>query len=88
MSFILIGIGKKTSKNLGAAGQEQPCVWCSYVVFYHLILTRTWLTYFLIPVIPYRSEYHLQCPACARSMMLSGEEVKAAKRGELILRRE
>jgi len=87
MSFTLIGFGKTTRDNLGATGQEQRCVWCSVRVYYHLILIRTWFTYFFIPIFAYRSTYHLECPACARSIMLSRDEVKAAKKGELTLGR-
>jgi hypothetical protein len=87
MSFTLIGFGKTTRDDLGATGKEQPCVWCSVRVYYHLILVRTWFTYFFIPVFAYRSAYYLECPACTRSVMLSRDEVKAAKRGELTLGR-
>lgn len=85
MSFTLITFGKKTFKDLGETGEEQRCVWCSRPVFYHLILARTWLTYFFIPVIPYRSGYLVQCPACSGAMEIRGDEIKAAKRGELRL---
>lgn len=85
MSLTLITFGKRTSKDLGETGEEQNCVWCSRPVFYHLILIRTWLTYFFIPVIPYRSEYLVQCPACSEGMEIRGDEIEAAKRGELRL---
>src|ERR1044072_3049601 len=85
MSLTLITFGKKTFKDLGETGEEQRCVWCSRPMVYHLILARTWLTYFFIPVIPYRSEYIVQCPACLGGMEIRGDEVKAAKRGELRL---
>jgi hypothetical protein len=87
MSLTIIGFGKVTSKDLGEIGQEQPCVWCSALVYYHLILIRTWFTYFFIPVIPYRRAYQVMRPACSLSITISGEEVKAAKRGELTLHR-
>jgi len=83
MSFILIGIGKKTFEDLGETGQDQTCIWCFSLVFYHLILVRTWFTYFLIPLFPYHSEYRIQCPSCTQSIEIRGEEIKAAKRGEL-----
>lgn len=88
MSFTIIGFGKVTSKDLGETGQEQQCVWCSARVFYHLILERTWFTYFFIPVLPYRKQYLVACPACGGSVHIGGEEVKAAKRGELRLGRQ
>jgi hypothetical protein len=88
MSLTIIGFGKVTSKDLGETGLEQPCIWCSAHVIYHLMLVRTWFTYFFIPVLPYRKAYRVTCPACGGSIPISGEEVKAAKRGELTLRRE
>lgn len=87
MSLTIIGFGKVTSKDLGKTGHEQICIWCSAHVAYHLILLRTWFTYFFIPVIPYRKEYQIMCPACGGSLRLLGEEVEAAKRGELTLSR-
>ena len=83
MSLTIIGFGKVTSKDLGETGPEQQCVWCSARIFYHLILTRTWFTYFFVPVIPYRSAYRVACPACGGGVTISGEEVEAARRGEL-----
>lgn len=85
MSLILIGLGKKTFKDLGETGQKNQCVWCSALVFYHLILVRTWFTYFFIRIFSYRSEYRIECPVCACGIEIQGEEVKAAKRGELRL---
>lgn len=85
MSFVLVGFGKKTFDDLGESGPEQRCIWCSADVFYHLILVRTWFTYFFIPIIPYRSEYVVECPACRNGIWIIGKEVEAAKRGELSL---
>lgn len=88
MSLTIIGFGKTTSDDLGETGQEQQCVWCFVNVYYHLILVRTWFTYYFIRLIPYHSEYQIVCPACAQGVRISGEEVRAAKRGELTLSRQ
>jgi zinc-ribbon family len=85
MSFIIIGFGKKTFKDLGETGTEQRCVWCATAVFYHLIRIRTWFTYFFIPVFPYRSEYRIECPTCYQGVEIRGQEIKSAKLGELVL---
>lgn len=85
MSVVLFTSGKQTFKDLGETGEEQHCVWCSEPVFYHLILVRTWLTYWFVPFLPYRRQYRIECPACAAGVWLRGEEVEAAKRGELKL---
>ena len=87
MSLTIIGFGKVTSKDLGETGLEQSCVWCSERVFYHLVLERTWLTYFFVPVVPYRREFRAECPLCGGGVRLFGDEVKAARRGEMSLRR-
>jgi hypothetical protein len=87
MSFILIGVGKVTSKDLGETGRQQQCVWCSRLVFYHLILMRTWFSYFFVPLFSYRSQYRIECPVCTQGIEILSEEVKAAKRGELSLSR-
>jgi hypothetical protein len=86
MSLIIIGFDKQTSKDLGETGVEQQCVWCSNSVFYHLILIRTWFSYFFIPLFVYRREYHIKCPSCSFGIKIRGNEIKAAKRGELSLR--
>lgn len=87
LSFILIGFGKTTRRDLGETGREQPCVWCSARVSYHLVRVRTWFTYFFIPVVPYRKRFRVECPVCGLYVVLTNREVRAAMRGELTLRR-
>jgi hypothetical protein len=88
MSLTIIGFGKTTVSDLGETGLEQQCVWCSARVYYHLIFIRTWFTYFFVPVLPYRSEYRVECLLCGGGVRIRGNEMKAALRGELTLRRE
>lgn len=83
MSLIIIGFGKVTVSDLGQVAQEQQCVWCSGQVCYRLVRARTWFSFFFVPVIPYRSEYRVVCPACSRGMAIRGSEVEAVRRGEL-----
>jgi hypothetical protein len=85
MSVILVGFGKKTYRHLGETGLEQSCVWCSGRVFYHLVLGRTWFTYFFVPLFSYGTEYRVECPLCGCGVRIFGDEVKAARRGELSL---
>src|SRR4051812_41625314 len=59
MSFILIGFGKKTFKDLGESGPAHRCVWCSKMVSYRLVRALTWFNWFFIPVFPYRREYRV-----------------------------
>lgn len=87
MSFILIGFGKKTFKDLGETGQQQRCFSCSQLVCYHLVIVRTWFTCFFIPIFAYQNQYFVECPMCAQGIEISGYEVKAAKRGELKISR-
>jgi hypothetical protein len=86
MSFILISFGKKTFKDLGETGQQQRCFSCSTLVFYHLILVRTWFTYFFVRIFSYRNQYFIECPSCSQSIEISAREAKAAMRGELRIR--
>lgn len=83
MSFILVGFGKRTRKDFGETGRVQQCIWCSNSVFYHLVRTNTWFTYFFIPIFPYRSEYRIECPICHNGLALKKAEIKAALRGTL-----
>ena len=62
------------------------CPRCSNNVSYHLIRTRTWFTYFFIPIFPYKTEYNAECPICTYSIKLLGEEVEAARHGTLNIR--
>ena len=83
MSFILIGFGRQTRKDLGETGYTQICPLCTSSMFYHLIRSHTWLTFFFVPVFPYRSEYRIECPVCHNGLKLNRSEVKAAKQGTL-----
>lgn len=83
MSLIIIGFGKVTARDMGEVDQEQECVWCSKRVRYRLVRARTWFSFFFVPVIPYRNEYRVVCPACSRGMTIRGSEVEAVRRGEL-----
>lgn len=88
MSFILIGLGKQTRQDLGEAGAEQRCAWCSERIVYHLTVDKTWLTVFFIPIYAYDSVYRVECPLCGGWLVIRGEEVRAARQGELTIRRE
>lgn len=88
MSLLLIGFGKTTRRDFGPTGHIQECIWCRADTIYHLMRVRTWFTYFFIPVIPYRRRYYLECPYCGGAIAISGDEIGAAKRGEVIIRRE
>lgn len=88
MSLILIGFGKQTHKDVGETGRKQPCAWCSRQVFYHLAVVETWFTLFFIPIYAYRREYRVECPLCGGGLAIGGREVDAARRGELVIRRE
>ena len=88
MSLILIGFGKQTLDDLGETGQQQRCFSCLKPTLYHLVLVRTWLTIFFIPVFAYRNQHFVECPVCSQGIEISSSEVKAAKRGELRINSE
>jgi hypothetical protein len=83
MSFILIGFGKQTRKDLGETGYPQQCAQCGNSIIYHLIINRTFFTCFFIPIFSYRTEYRIECPVCRSSIRLQADEIKAAKQGTL-----
>lgn len=83
MSFILIGFGRRTRKDFGATGQMQQCARCANTIFYHLVRTNSWITFFFIPIFPYRSEFRVECPVCLHGLKLKATEVKAAWQGAL-----
>lgn len=83
MSFILIGVGKRTRRDLGEVSQPLPCLRCNNHIAYHHIHVRTWLTGFFVRVYSYRSEHILECPICHHGIRLQGAEVEAAKQGTL-----
>jgi zinc-ribbon family len=83
MSFILIGFGRRTHKDLGETGTVQTCARCSNSIFYHLVSSHTWFTCFFIPIFPYRSAYRIECPVCFHGIELRRSEIKAAKQGTL-----
>ncbi|MDX6692671.1 MAG: hypothetical protein QOF02_274 [Blastocatellia bacterium] len=84
MSSVIIGFGRRTTKYYGEV-TSLKCPRCSNYVHYHLTHTRIWFTYFFIPIFPYHSEYRVECPICAQSILLQGEEIEAAKQGKLRL---
>jgi hypothetical protein len=87
MSLFLISFGKQRRKDLGETGVEQQCVWCYRTIYYHLIVIQTWFTYFFIPIFSYRNEHRIECPSCTQGFNIQGEEIRAAKRGELRITR-
>jgi ribosomal protein S27E len=84
MSSTIIGFGKQTRKDFGAVAKV-TCPRCSNELFYHLIHTRIWFTYFFIPVLPYRSQYNLECPVCSHEIAVYAAEIEAAKQGTLTI---
>jgi hypothetical protein len=83
MSFIIIGFGRQIRKDFGTKGHTQQCVRCTNSVFYHLVHTKTYFTFFFVPIFSYRSEYRVECPICHHGVELQGEEIEAAKHGTL-----
>ncbi len=83
MSFILVGFGKRTTRDLGETGSAQRCFRCTNSVIYHLVHTKAWFTCFFIPVFSYKSEYRIECPVCRHGIELRGTEIKAARQGTL-----
>lgn len=80
--MFIFGFGKRKVRDYGAVAQMR-CLRCSNQVSFHLVHARTWLTYFFIPIIPYRSQHTLRCLICGYGFALNKVEAQAAKQGEL-----
>ena len=61
--MIIFGWDYRKVQNYGPVKRER-CNSCSNETTYQLQKLSTWFTLFLIPVIPYRTNYLLVCPIC------------------------
>jgi hypothetical protein len=80
--LIIVGFGRRKKNDLGEIIVVE-CPRCNNEVSYHLIHTRTWLTLYFIPVLPYRNERRLECPICSHGMRVSRNEIKSIRQGEI-----
>ena len=80
--LIIVGFGRRRKNDLGEISAIQ-CPRCHNEVSYHLTHTRTWLTLYFIPVLPYRSERRLECPICSHGMRVFRNEIEALRQGEV-----
>lgn len=81
--FIIFGWGKKTVQNYGSTF-PMICGNCNNSVYSNLVQVRLWFTIFFIPIIPYKSKFHLICNTCSRGTELMGDDVKKAKHYNII----
>ena len=63
--MIIVGWGHRTVKNYGAV-RKIECSNCFNERMWQLQKVRYWITFFFIPIIPYRTEHILVCPICGR----------------------
>lgn len=73
--MIIWGWGKVTKSWKGGVFQKQ-CGYCNQMLVWRLCVKRTWFTLFFIPVIPYKTEYCIECPNCGSYIELTKEKYK------------
>jgi hypothetical protein len=67
--FIIFGWGRQTLKNYGQIYNVR-CDCCNAIEQFYLYAKRTWVNLFFIPVIPYKTEYMIVCPACSNGILI------------------
>lgn len=80
--LLIIGFGRRKKRDRGEIVQVK-CPRCSNTVFYHYTHTRTWLTLYFIPILPYRSERRLECPICSHGMRIFRNEIEEVRQGTM-----
>lgn len=76
--FLIYGWGKKTVKNYGST-LKIKCGNCNNDGHLNLVRVRFWNTFFFIPIIPYKTNFHFICNTCSISTDLHGKDIKKAK---------
>ncbi len=61
--MVILGWDYKKIQNYGPVKREQ-CNNCNNETTFQLQKLSTWFTLFLLPIIPYRTDYLLVCPIC------------------------
>ncbi|HEY9285346.1 MAG TPA: zinc-ribbon domain-containing protein [Pyrinomonadaceae bacterium] len=82
--FLIIGLGRSKKRDYGDVAQVR-CPRCSNTVSYRHTHTRTWLTLYFIPVLPYRSERRLECPICSHGVRVLRDDVEEIRLGKVDL---
>jgi len=77
--LIIVGHNFQTKKDYGPTLPTQ-CPHCHNDTFYSFMHIKLWITLYFIPVLPYVSDFHLQCRICGYGRKLAGEEIEIAKK--------
>lgn len=77
--MIIFGWGRRTVRNVGPIFVRE-CPNCHNTVTWRLVVARSWLTLFFIPVIPYRREYLMVCPVCEYSVELDKRQYEGTRK--------
>lgn len=73
--MIIYGWGEVTRSRKGGIAEKQ-CRYCNEIHKWQLCVRRTWFTLFFIPVIPYKTEYCIECPNCGSYMEIEKEKYR------------
>ena len=73
--MIIYGWNHKTRSVKGGVAEKQ-CGYCNTRSEWQLCVKRTWFTLFFIPIIPYHTEYCIDCPNCGSYIALDKVKYK------------
>lgn len=76
--FIVFGWGHNTTKDHGPT-LPINCPKCHNQTYWRYKHSRTWITLFFIPVIPYENQHYLICDICQQGIVLDEAERERAK---------
>lgn len=82
LMLLIVGFGRRKKKDYGEVIRLK-CPRCNNTVSYRHTCTRTWLTLYFIPVLPYRSERRLECPICSHGVKIYRDDIEAVRQGRM-----
>jgi hypothetical protein len=71
--FILFGWGTQTERNEGPI-DPHACENCGQEASWYLYRISRWITFFLVPTIPYTTKRFQVCPNCDYAVEVKGKE--------------
>ena len=75
--FFIFGWGKQTKKYLSEK-EFELCIYCHKSKL-RLVKITSWITFFFIPIIPYKTKNYLSCPNCESGYEINKEFVEKLK---------
>ncbi len=67
--ILFFGFGHQTHKDIGPLNEEL-CPHCRQTHFRKLCKTKSWVTLFFVPTIPYKTEWVSRCTHCSGDVLI------------------